>query len=268
MLVATALNTLDEATCEYVIYEKTKINTALGPIVIIEITKEGLVLIAGPSTKTDMLFLVSTLKKYNPRNIYIDGALFRKSLAATSLSDSLILSTGAAYDSNMNKTVEDTKIIVDQFLLQPISKEVKELIISRQENLVINSNNEVKYLGSFWDKANKDTLKNNIDHKIKYLYINGALTDNIINTLIKIRHGFSGFTLIIQDATHIVSSSNLYMKLHIMNIDVKLLNKMELLVLTYNPYSPFGYEYDNEDFKEALKYSINVKTLNVLKDME
>ena len=40
-MVATALECLEDSTAEYVIFEKTNINTPLGLIVIAEITKEG-----------------------------------------------------------------------------------------------------------------------------------------------------------------------------------------------------------------------------------
>ena len=54
MYVVTATSCLKESTIEYVLHEETSIRTALGNIVVIEITKEGLVLLAGPPSKNTM----------------------------------------------------------------------------------------------------------------------------------------------------------------------------------------------------------------------
>lgn len=267
MLVATAFDTLKEATCKYVLYEKTNINTPMGEIVIVEITEDGLILIAGPSTKTHMIKLVNKLKKYNPINIFIDGALFRKSLAATSLSDGLILSTGASLHSNMNEVVNHTKILIDQFDLQEVHESIKNTISIHKDNLIISKNGTV-LLGSLWEERNQNKLSEHLNKDTMFIYLKGALTDKLIYKMIEKRHDFSGFTVIIRDATHIVCSHTMYNKLEKMNVKVKVLHKMNLLFLSYNPYSPFGYEFDNNEFKEMIENNINAKAINVLKDTE
>jgi hypothetical protein len=265
-LVATATDCLKDFSCSYVLYEKTNIKTGLGNIVIVEATSTGLVLLAGPSTKSDMVKLVHLLQKYNPLNIFIDGALFRKSLAATSLSDGLILSTGASYHNDIKTVVKDTKSVVDQFNIKPI-KRFDNLLVDYNENFIIKKDKKVQYIGSLWS-VNLDELIQKSIHSIHCLNLKGALTYNLINHIIKYRYQTEGFTIIVKDATHIICSIEQYQKLLKLNIEVKVLNESNLLALTYNPTSPYGYEFDEQDFYNLLQKNIKCNILNVLKEAE
>jgi hypothetical protein len=116
--------------------------TPLGEIIIVEATKDQDILVAGPSTKHEMIEVVNKLKKYNPKKILIDGALFRRSLASTTVSDAVILSTGASYSDDMRKVVDDTVTIVNQFKVDEISDEVKNLL--PQVSCVIQTQNSYR----------------------------------------------------------------------------------------------------------------------------
>lgn len=267
-LIATAYECLKECTFQYVLHERTNINTALGEIVIVEAISKGLALVAGPSRKSEMIKLVKALKKYDPLNIFIDGALFRKSIAASNVSDSIILASGASYNIDMKVVINDTKILVDQLHLKQINERVYNQVLHYKFNAICTHKNEWFRLQSLWDEVNKYLIQNELSSNSKYLYLKGALTDNIIKQIIEVRHKLKNLTIIVRDATHIVCSYNFFKKLEKMNVKVKVVNEIELLFVTYNPHSPYGYDFNNGKFRDEIKNKISTMCINVLEDTE
>ncbi len=219
---------------------------------------------AGPSTKHEMIEVIKRLKKYGPKKILIDGALFRKSLASTQVSDAVILSTGASYNEEMERVVLDTAGIVAQFQVDEIERDIKNLLPSM--NCVIDKNHEVEQIEDIWIHSNTDLLQRVLTKNARYLYLNGALTDNIIKSLISIRDQVQDLTLIVNDASHILCSNNYYNKLNKMNINIKVKHKSTLLFVSYNPTSPYGYTFDNTRFKQLLEQHIDIPCINVIED--
>jgi len=267
MMVATAVECLEDSTAEYVIFEKTSINTPLGLIVIAEITKEGEVLVAGPSTNTDMKFIVSKFKKYQLDRIFIDGALFRKSIANTMLSDAVILSTGASYSPEINNVIKDTKSFIDQLSLKPY-KTSKYHDVKRYENtLFLNENNNET-------KPIYQSLLHNEDILSTYLglydtlYIRGAFTDRIFHILVNNRNNFTKLKIVVKDATNILIEPNNFRKLTKIGVEIEVLNQIDILFVTYNPFSPYGYIFNNDEFREKLEQNIDKVVINVLEDLE
>ena len=132
----------------------------------------------------------------------------------------------------------------------------------------MNSDLDIIELGSLWEERNKNIISKSINKDTLYLYLIGALTDKIIKELIDIRHSVKELTIIVKDATHIVADYKYYLKLAKMNVKVNVLNEIDLLFITYNPTSPYGYTFDNEQFKKLLNDRIKVDCINVVKDLE
>ena len=267
MLVATALKCLEGTTSEYVIHEKTKINTPLGVIVVAEITKQGEVLVAGPSTNQDMKHIVKLFKKYNVKKIFIDGALFRKSIANTFLSDAIILSTGASYNSNIKKVVEDTKIFIDQLTCK-LYESTKKHDVRKYVNAVFynENNNETHHIAESL-LHNEEILFNHIG-EFDSLYLSGAFTDRIFNVLVSKRNDFKELKIIVKDPTNILVKPTNFRKLSKIGVEVEVLNQIEILFVTFNPYSPYGYNFENEDFRARLMSTIKIDVINVVTDLE
>ncbi len=86
--------------------------TALGRLVTAEVKQKGKVILSGPgSSQSVRRWMDETEGRADL--IIVDGALSRKSVASPTVSESMILSTGAAYSANMEKLVRDTAYIVE-----------------------------------------------------------------------------------------------------------------------------------------------------------
>ena len=238
--------------------------TPLGEIVIIEAEKDQDILLAGPSTKKDMIEVIKRLKKYRPDKIFIDGALFRKSLASTAVSDAVIIATGASLSENINTVVDETVDIVKQFSVDEVNPSVRKLI--SDENCVIDEVLAVYHIEDIWIQSRPHQLMRYITPDTTHLYLKGALTDKIIQTLIEIRDQIKKLSIVITDASHILCNGKYYRKLAKMNVDIKVMHKSHLLFVTYNPTRPYGYPFDNRKFKKLLERNIELPCINVVED--
>lgn len=259
-LIATAEKCLIESEILYAVHERTRINTALGNIILIEALSDGFVLVAGPSTKTKMKSLLNILKKYNTDYIFLDGALFRKSFSVKELVDAMILVTGAAYSKDMNRTIKDTKILLDQLSLKICNDPYNfGLVDKKNSGFMIQKGFE------------KDTIFNMIDKNkidVKYLKLKGAITDKIAKRIIESREYFKKSTIEIDDTISFLCDADLYEKLNKIDIYFCVENTIPVLFLAINPYSPDGYEYDKETFKNEMQKRTKLKCINVLTDLE
>jgi hypothetical protein len=53
-----------------------------------------------------------------------------------------------------------------------------------------------------------------------------------------------------------------------MGVKINVLNQIDIILVTYNPYSPYGYTFDNNEFKEKISNIIRKEAVNVLTDLE
>ena len=103
--------------------EITNENTSLGNIIIGKALTPGKILLSGPSSSSGLRRWMDEMKKYNIDLTIIDGALSRMSLASPTVSESMILSTGAAYSANINTLVQKTAFVVQMINLDLTSED-------------------------------------------------------------------------------------------------------------------------------------------------
>ncbi|MBQ7697212.1 MAG: hypothetical protein IJT35_01335 [Paludibacteraceae bacterium] len=87
------------------------IPTALGRLVTARTLIEGKVIVAGPGSTEQLKRWMRTVEK-EVDLILVDGALSRMSLASPTVSEGMILATGAAYSANIDTLVRKTAYVV------------------------------------------------------------------------------------------------------------------------------------------------------------
>ena len=98
--------------------------TALGRLVTARTRVEGKVIVAGPGSTETLRRWMQTIEK-EVDLILVDGALSRMSLASPTVSESMILATGAAYSANIDTLVRKTAYVVELIRL-PLWQESEE----------------------------------------------------------------------------------------------------------------------------------------------
>ncbi|MBU1019743.1 MAG: hypothetical protein KJ847_00900, partial [Firmicutes bacterium] len=268
MFVATCEACLKECYFEYHVLRKTTIRTPLGNIIVIEVLSEGLALVAGPSTNEDMKKIISIFKTLNPVKILIDGALFRKSIANMQIAEGIFLCTGASYHRDIDIVVHDTNIFIQQLSLPKLSGDIYNIIEShlQYKTVLVDYKNLVTVLKIDTVVGNEKVIVDSLTNRSRYLYVNGGISPLFIRLLIERRHEFESLSLVVGDATQLIIDPIDMQHLKRMNIKLFVIHEIKILAVTYNPTSPFGYQFSNDEFYEKLKQNISYPLINVISD--
>lgn len=266
MLVATAKECLKQCYFDYKIIEETNIRTGLGQIVVIDVLSSGLALVAGPSTNNEMLSITALLNKHGVEKIFIDGALFRKSIASFKISDAIIFATGASYSIDLDKVVDDTVLLVKNFNLRTIQDEAVRIAKAHRDFKAVLMFSDFSCTPLRIDSVagNEKYIIDQVMANTRGIYINGAFTSSFVKHLVDKRHEIERLTVVINDASQLLMEPNEIMSLRKMNIDLRVVNRIEVIALTYNPYSPAGYSFDDEEFRSKLQERVALPVINVL----
>ena len=97
-----------------------------------------------------------------------------------------------------------------------------------------------------------------LEANAKYLVINGAITDNFLEKMMKNSDIFQNITILVPDATKLFLSKKVFEKYIKKGGVIKVINKINIIMITINPTSPLGYEFDKSIFLNELKKDLTV----------
>jgi hypothetical protein len=115
-LVGIAQKCIPASTCRVRVLAGTGILTALGEVLVGEITEPGLLITAGPNKIRDLEILQKYMREFGCQLLFVDGALNR--IIPFSLTDGIVLATGAARNADICALAEDARMF-DRLLRFP-----------------------------------------------------------------------------------------------------------------------------------------------------
>jgi hypothetical protein len=193
--------------------------------------------------------------------VITDGALSRKSLASPTLSESLILTTGAALSPILSELVRKTKFIYQLTEIDAFKTVLKEQLENFETGIYALTDNEyvdLQISSTLLLETNKQKLFTNGN----FLYAAGIVTNSLLNTL-RVNKEIKKTILVIKDFTKIfVDKTNLNHYLRAGG-QIKVLNKNKLIAICVNPVSPQGYQMDSKKLIEALQKEVIVPVYDV-----
>ena len=252
--------------------EITNENTSLGNIIIGKALTPGKILLSGPSSTNGLRRWMDEMKKYDVDLTIIDGALSRMSLASPTVSESMILATGASYSANINTLVQKTAFVVQMINLDLTSEDNREIFndikngvwaidADTDTDTDIDSDTDfmkgrrlvdLKVASSLSININTDGLK-----KCKTLFVSGALTDNFINH-IRQNKIFNETEIVVRDFTKIFLTPMTYNSFVNGRRKITVLQKSKLIAVCVNPTSPNGIVLDSEKLCKTLSEAIKL----------
>ena len=257
MVVATAQACLEQTTIKYRVLKKVDLFTALGPIKMVEVLSPGFLVVAGPTTNTDLKHLLEIMNPYVDK-LFVDGAFNRMTFSSLDQIDGIVLATGAAVHPTMKKTISRTKAIVESFQFKP------SLVYMHlpHAKLVIHGASRVhlfhhKSYASFYEAI--ELYK----HEMEMIYIQGAITPKMIDVFLEKK--IKNIEMIIDDPTKLLISDVYFEYLKKLNIKISVIHQSKLLCVTINPFRPTGECYDENLFLNELQKELNVPVFNVKK---
>lgn len=255
-ILATSEKCLEVGSADYEILETTDIVTPLGKLMIVKITKEGLVVVAGPNKSSELRHTLKNLsEKWGCNVILVDGALNR--IVPMIETNGVFLSTGASRNIDIDYLTEEIKALYELFNLPEIKAHEKSIIFESDKIALIpkNENDKVSFLdyGFLIDEKTVQLIAEKIEN-LKAIYVPALISEQMIKKLNDLIGSWENKTLIIQDSLRLITGGNSEKIISEINRirdskgEVKVLKKLPLLAVTVNPFYPL-YRYDSKSYK-------------------
>lgn len=237
--------------------------TALGQLVTAEVLCQGKALLSGAATTGILRQQIEQFKKNNVQLSIVDGALSRLSLASPTVTEAMILATGAAVSPNLQQLVSKTKFVYRLIKLEEISPALRQKISNISFGIWgIDSDGEVHDLGI----KSVFLLGKGEDKLFKYgdtIFAAGAVSDRLLKYL-SAQPNISKCILIVQDFTKLFLSPEVYSDFTKRGGRLKVMQRSNLVAITLNPTSPQGYTLNSADACNTLSDALGCPVYDVL----
>lgn len=244
--------------------------TSLGRLVTAKALTYGKVILSGPNTTKWLEQVLHNMRSLDVDLTIIDGALSKKSSGSPVITQSLILTTGAAVSPHIPELLRKTKYVFQLIHLPLFESSNSELISLLQEIesgiYAIDQNNEIHDL-HIPSAVVLNKYKEQLFDYGHVLYISGAITDNILNFL-RIQKEISKTVLIVKDFTRVFAKQeavNAFLKA---GGQLKLLYKNKCIAICVNPTSPTGYTLNSDLMCKVLHDELKVPVYDIVKNNE
>lgn len=244
------------------ILDVSRQTTSLGRLVTAKAKSTDKALISGPADTAGLKRLIKDMQKYNVDLTIVDGALSRMSLSSPTVTDAMILATGAAYSANISQLVAKTKYVYDLIKLEEVESELKQSLAKIERGVwAIDAENTVFDLG-IDSVLLIDKVRDKLFSKGNRLFVTGAAGDKLFDYL-KAQKKVSEIELIVKDFTKIFANSSAFYAFIKKGGRVKVLKKTKLLAVTINPFSPLGYHLDSDELKQAMQERLQIPVYDI-----
>ena len=240
-------------------------NTSLGKVILSRVLSQGNVMLSGPSDTASLKRVINKFEKLGSDIVIVDGALSRKSLASPSVTDGLVLCTGAALSLNIDELVLQTKHTYSMISLPTfnVSQLVKEKLEKVNRGLWAIQDDEILDL----EIVSSVGLENNRDKlfaKGKTIFFSGMLTDKALE-VIMFDDKVDKCVIVVKDFTRLFISPMLYRKFILRGGAINVLIKSKLIAVCVNPTSPTGYSLNSEKLIAKLFETLDIPVYDVMK---
>lgn len=230
------------------LYQISEETTALGRVVTAKALTSGKVLLSGSSSSSALKRWMSSLNKFGIDIVLVDGALSRLSTASPAVCEAMVLSTGAAYSSNIKELVNKTAFVVELINL-PLHYSKRG---EREDDV------EIK-VSSFVDLNQEKLLTATV------IGVEGALTDRLLSA-VKNALSYGEKEIVVNNFTSIFVSQDLYRSFVRRGGKISVRQRSELLAVCVNPISPNGIVLDSDTLCERLSQAIGLPVYDIVKN--
>lgn len=256
-LIATAEKIFNVCEANLEILEITDYNTSLGKVLIARALSPGYVQIAGPCTNNEIRKVADKMIVYGADIAIVDGALDRLSSASPSITEATILATGAVLSRDMNKVIERTAYQSDLFNLENLDdeklKNIAEKILKNKKICVIDKQYDTNILDIRTALNSGRDIAGALKEDSRYVIVSGSLVGKTLRDIVSCTKLFKDVTFIIKDSTRIFIDYRDWQYFQKVGVNIKVLEKVNILAVTINPYSPQGYYFSPKEFLDKMK---------------
>ncbi len=259
-LVATAEACFEAADAGLRLLERSPFSTPLGAVLIARVGKAGLVELAGPGSISSLLDLNRKMLSFGAEYILVDGAINRLASASPYLTCGTILATGAALGPTMDDVIRKTIFRKDLFSTLPVESELYAAArAGLQEGSAVLLHREdcsfrIEPVKAAIPLLAGAQLAERCLEETEALVFGGALVDKNLQEAMD-RYPVPP-TLIVEDATKLFVSPELYYRYLDQGGKIRVLEAINLIAVTLNPSDPCGRGYDPQMFLERMSEAL------------
>lgn len=214
--------------------------TALGRLITAQVLSPGKVLLSGASTTGLLRQQIDHFKSHGIQLSVVDGALSRLSLASPTVTDAMILATGAAVSPNIQQLVSRTRFVYRLINLPEVPEPLRSKLSAVPVGLWgIDSESEIHDLG-VTSVFLLGRSENNLFQYGTTLFAAGAVSDRLLKYLSSQPH-IRNTILIVRDFTKLFFSPDVYADYTRRGGRIEVLQRSQLVAICLNPTSPQGY---------------------------
>lgn len=275
IIVATAAKCILNAEVEYKILKKTSIPTPLGNVFLVEITKPGLVVIAGPNRVSHLKELMKLIAGLGIDLLLVDGSLNR--ISPMYLLDELIFTTGGSKNTDI-KILTDEMVTVEKIFSLPSAAISPDSVSSI--SFVSGSDFIPCDLATFIDDDDLGILKKCIPDRCEKIIIPLFFSEYALTGLVQFLKSRGSSVavneIVLLSPVHLLLSSDflrldsLLRLLSNSGIKFSYVFTPRLEAITINPFFPKLYNYhfvagylDKDEFLRSMKGKLSIDVFNV-----
>ncbi len=267
--IATAESLFNCSEAKLEILEITDFKTSIGKIIIAKAISPGYVQIAGPCSNSEIRQVAEKMLDFGAELSIVDGALDRVSSASPAITEATILSTGAVISRDMNKVVEQTVHRVKLFHLEQEKNDsvraIAQNAFADKKITLIDKNTSHRELDIKTSLNAGKIIGDAIVESTHTVIIPGSFVTKTAMDIISMNKHYKQVTFVIQDATKIFIEHRDWLLLKKLGLTLKVMDPINILAVTLNPYAPQGYYFDPTLFKNRMNaYLGEVPVIDVM----
>lgn len=230
------------------------IETPLGNVAVCRVVDAGEVVLAGLRHRADVRLAIASLESSGVDLIIVDGAYGRIAAAHATLTDGVVVSTGAVVGADVDTITARTGLMVDRLQLDEIDSEWQSKLLRRamaeDQTLLGGSTIEPIALHARSALIGLSKSRELWTDQVEAIAIPGLVSDRVVDELL--RAPGPRRTLLIADGTAFQSDS-----LHLSRLQrswqIKVESRANVLGISINPTSVQGWAVDDAALRDGLR---------------
>ncbi|MBQ0161220.1 MAG: hypothetical protein KBT28_11460 [Bacteroidales bacterium] len=237
--------------------------TSLGQLVTAEVLCSGKALLSGAATTSVLKEQINHFRTQGVQLTIVDGALSRLSLASPTVTEAMILATGAAVSPNVQQLISKTRFVYRLIDLPEVDAAVRQKLAHITSGIwAIDGDLEVHDLGI----RSVFLLGRGDDDLFRFgtrLFVAGAVSDRLFKYLSN-QPNIGDIELIVQDFTKFFVSPEAYADYLKRGGKLWVLQRSNLIAVCLNPTSPQGYRLNSAEVCAQLSDALGCPVYDVV----
>ena len=237
--------------------------TALGQLVTAQVLCPGRILLSGAATTGVLRQQIAQFRQGGVQLSIVDGALSRLSLASPTVTEAMILATGAAVSPNLQQLISRTRFVYRLINLPEVSDMLRDKLSAVDSGLwIVDSDNNVHDLGI------QSVFLLGPDSKELFargntLFVSGAVSNRLLKFLSALPN-IKDIVLIVRDFTKLFITPDAYADFTRRGGTLQVLQRSRLIAVCLNPTSPQGYTLNSAEACRQLSEALQCPVYDVV----